>query len=179
MGALRLGRSVVVAAQHPVRRRRAVRLLRALRHPRSVMFLCTGNICRSPYAASVARQLVPSDVRVVSAGLLGHGNPPPATAIEVAARRGLDLRDHRSRLLTECDVREADVVLVMERSQAVTVRRRYPTQARKVVVLGDLDSRSSAGRSIRDPHGQPSAVFEVTYSRIDRCVGTLVEVFWR
>src|SRR5262245_31044627 len=89
---------------HPWRRRRVIALLRRHRMPRGVLFVCHGNICRSPYAAAAFRaQLSPESaqlIKVASAGFVGPIRPAPRTARDEAAARGLDLRDHRSMTLS-------------------------------------------------------------------------------
>src|SRR5207245_1676219 len=103
---------------HAWRRRAALVQLAQLGVPRSVLFVCHGNICRSPYAAYAFRQRIPpmfaTAMRVDSAGFVGPGRPSPGTAIESAAHRGVDLSPHRARVLTRQRVEDSDVVVVME-----------------------------------------------------------------
>jgi protein-tyrosine phosphatase len=164
---------------HPVRRRRALARLAARPAPSTVVMVCHGNICRSPYAEVALRAALPEPfrerIRVVSAGFLTGERPAPAVAIEVAARRGRDLRAHRSRSLDADLVRGADLVVVMEPLQARALQWFYGVDARAVLVLGDLDPSAAGGRTIRDPIFQPAEVFEECYARIDRCVQVLAE----
>jgi protein-tyrosine phosphatase len=166
-------------ALHPVRRQRALARLAARPAPSTVLMVCHGNICRSPYAEVALRAALPDPfrerIRVVSAGFLAGERPAPAVAIEVAARRGRDLRAHRSRALDADLVRGADLVVVMEPRQARALQWFYGVDARAVLVLGDLDASAAGGRAIRDPIFQPAEVFEECYARIDRCVQVLAE----
>jgi protein-tyrosine phosphatase len=144
--------------------------------PRGVLFVCHGNICRSPYAEGVFRlQLgasADSVIRVRSAGFTGPDRPSPRNAVDEAAARGVDLRDHRSATLSGGELRNAELVVVMEPAQARALRERFPT-AGMIVVLADLDPASNGGRVIIDPVDQPRAVFAQSYDRIDRCVAVL------
>jgi len=82
------------------------------------LFLCTGNICRSPLAEVLLRARLEADgikARVHSAGVLEPGLPAHSHGISVAAQRGLDLTAHRSRLMTAPMLMEADLVLGMAR----------------------------------------------------------------
>jgi protein-tyrosine phosphatase len=173
--AVRRGRDRVL---HPWRRRQALAWLRRHRMPRGVLFVCHGNICRSPYAEGVFRARVgavaDSVIRIRSAGFIGPDRPSPRFAIEEAAARGVDLRSHRSMLLSAGEVRQAEIVVVMEAAQAEALRERYPT-AGTILVLGDLDPRSDGGRTIIDPVDQPRVMFAASYDRIDRCVAVLAE----
>src|SRR5258708_38417595 len=86
---------------HPLRRRKSVDALRARARPETVLVVCHGNICRSPVAAALlARELAVHGITVQSAGFLGFNRPSPPNALAAAVRHGLDLTDHRSRLVT-------------------------------------------------------------------------------
>lgn len=156
-------------ALHPFRRRRLERRLRDRSPPDKVLFVCLGNICRSPYAEKTlvrATSKGPWSPAVVSAGFIGPGRPSPDTARMVARERGLDLSEHRSRQLTDELLVGSDLVFVMDVAQRRAITRR--TGRRDVFLLGDLDPSWSGRRAICDPIEQPRAVFEEVYDRIDR-----------
>lgn len=165
---------------HPRRRRRVLRELAALPPPRSILVVCLGNICRSPYAEyrlteELARAGL-ADVQVVSAGFILPGRPSPEAARRVAARRGIDLEDHRSRVVTPSMAREADLALVMAPRQLTELRQAAGTEQDGLpIVLGDLDPEPIDRRTIVDPYDQSDEVFEAVYERIDRCCRVLVE----
>jgi len=159
-------------------RRRALRRRLAVRAPIDrFLFVCHGNICRSPYAAAVANRLLSergtSRIHADSAGFFGPDRPSPDTAVEVARERGLDLGAHRSKLVTPELVRTARLIIVMDPSQRATLIGRYG-RADDIVVMGDLDPEPCSRRAIRDPVEQPREVFAASYSRIERCVAALV-----
>lgn len=94
------------------------RLTSRVRSGIDILFVCTGNICRSPMAeAMLARQLADLGVaaRVHSAGLLHDGEPAPEHGIGVLADRSLDISGHRSRRLTWALVSRADLIVGMAR----------------------------------------------------------------
>jgi len=159
-------------------RRRAARQALKDRAPRSILVLCHGNICRSPFAAALLlRALGPLGVRVDSAGFGRPNRAAPPEAVAAAARRGVDLADHRSRLLTPDLARWAELIVVMDPVQQRDVRERFGRASSDVVVLGDLDPAPLGGaRAIRDPIGQGPDVFEASYARIERCVAGVVSV---
>jgi protein-tyrosine-phosphatase len=163
---------------HPVRRTAALRRLRRGPTPRSILVLCYGNICRSPYAAERLRVLLgtPSGpTSVVSAGFHKFGRPPPDTALAVAAERGVAMSAHRSRLVDVGMLRDGDLVLVVDPTHATMLRRRF--QRREgVLVLGDLDPQPIETRTIPDPLDQSDEVFGDVYGRIDRCLEPLARV---
>src|SRR5262245_49404600 len=90
-------------ALHPFRHRAALLRVRE-RPPRTILFVCHGNICRSPFAAAAAVRRfadIGGDAAAIgSAGFIGPGRPCPPTAQEAARAAGVDLSWHRSSLLT-------------------------------------------------------------------------------
>lgn len=164
---------------HGRRRRVAARWLRGT-NPRSVLFVCHGNICRSPFAAASFEQSLPSTlsgtITTSSAGFIGPERSSPSTALSVGQRYGIDLSAHRSALLTSQKVQTSDLIVVMSRDQAKGIRARLARNSRNVLVLGDLDPLPIRRRSILDPWAGPDAAFEASYSRIDRCVRELARL---
>src|SRR5437870_6657289 len=79
--------------------------------PRTLLILCHGNLCRSPYLQAVIKRALP-EMRVESAGFMALGGPAPAFAVTVSARRGIDLSGFRSRPLVQAMVRGADLIVV-------------------------------------------------------------------
>jgi protein-tyrosine-phosphatase len=187
--ARRLGRRGLHALErllHPRRHRRVRREILSRGPVEAVLFVCYGNICRSPYAQyrlerllhhgdgtserTPARTRGPA-VEIASVGFAPPGRPPPPAALEAAVERGIDMTAHRSRTLTMSLLRRADVVLVMTSPQARDLRWRYGRP--DVLHLGDLEPGPISFRDITDPYGHPLEVFREVYERIDRAVGTL------
>jgi protein-tyrosine phosphatase len=155
---------------HPLRRRKALEALRARPRPTSLLVICHGNICRSPVAAGLLRRaLEPDGIAVDSAGLIGFNRPAPPEALAAAERYGLDLSEHRSRLLTANLARAADLILVMEMSQQRQIVERYGRRLADIVILGDFDPRPVDTRTIRDPVNDGPEIFDEVYERIARC----------
>jgi protein-tyrosine phosphatase len=148
--------------------------------PGSILVVCHGNICRSPYAAGRLRKLLPTalaaNIRVDSAGFFGPNRPPPVEALAVAGAHGVDLSQHRSQLLGPREAAAAELILVMEPEQQDRVCGNFGRWRADVIVLGDLDPEPITRRAIQDPVEQPASVFEESYARIDRCLRTLVRV---
>ena len=154
-----------------------MRQLARARGLRRVLFVCHGNICRSPYAAaSFLRRLPPvfrANVQASSAGFIGPGRPSPGEALAVSRRRGIDLSAHMSQLIDARAVRDYDLVVVMDSRQAQDLKTTYPDIG-GVIVLGDLDPQPITRRAIVDPFGRSEQVFDESYARIDRCLDTLI-----
>jgi protein-tyrosine-phosphatase len=164
-------------ALHRRRRRRALRRLRGRELPASVLFLCQGNVCRSPYAAAAFARALPAAararVRVESAGFIGPDRPPPSRAIHAAAARRIDLTEHRSSLLSRERVDAAALVVVMTTEQERAIVRGCHRDRVDVLVLGDLDPEPIDTRAVADPWGRATDAYVRSYDRIDRCVREL------
>ena len=159
---------------HGIRRRRSMRRLEE-RPPRSILVICLGNICRSPFAAAALQQhLDGRGLDIESAGLLKEDRPSPELAQQAALRRGIDLSRHRSQTVTPALVDRADLVVVMDGAQQRLIRKQFGRR-QGVLVLGDLDPASIDTRTVRDPFDQAEEVFDQVYERIERCVQTLTE----
>jgi protein-tyrosine-phosphatase/predicted ATP-grasp superfamily ATP-dependent carboligase len=162
----------VISYMKPLRRYMKVQVLRALKNASSVLFVCKGNICRSPFAEYYARTRLP-DLEISSVGLLlTSGRAAPAAAMEGARAWNIDLSQHRSRTLTAADLNGWDVVFVfdLEHFRTVTRLARKHKTNQKIFFLGSLDSREHL--EIADPSGKDARAFEATYDRIARLIDT-------
>lgn len=125
-----------------------------------VLFVCTGNTCRSPMAEALFRKLVadrlgcqPDEIDehgvvVASAGLAAWaGGPASGHAVMVMAGAGADLRHHESQPLTESLVRQADVILTMTASHRAALLAQFPEAGGRVAIL------SPDRRDVIDPIG--------------------------
>jgi protein-tyrosine phosphatase len=165
---------------HPTRLERARQLVEGCAEVREILVLCHGNICRSPFAAArLARRLASYGVRVTTAGFLGQGRPSPRDALAAAAEFGVDLREHRSRLVVPSLLSRADLMIVMDEDQHATLRFDFGIPASRILLLGDLDPGTIPERGITDPWDRPLDEFRAVYARIDRCVGALVALLIR
>jgi len=142
---------------------------------RSILVVCYGNVCRSPYLEAVLRRDVPN-VTVSSAGFVGPGRPVPSHSLAIAKARGIDLSGFRSRPIGRADVAAMDLVIVMDSQQAHQVARGFRVWPSRIVVAGDLDPLPSPTRAIRDPWGEPIDIFASSFDRLDRCAATLTRL---
>jgi len=106
-----------------------------------ILFVCLGNICRSPAAEGVMRELAP-DLTVDSAGTGGWhvGDPPYPPMQEAANTRGFDLSDLRARQFTRADFDEFDLIIAMDRQNKADIERLRPAGNKTPVrLLTDSD----------------------------------------
>jgi protein-tyrosine phosphatase len=149
----------------PVRAWRAARARRVLEEARSILFVCKGNICRSPFAEGYARAALGDRARVSSAGYDGKsGKPSPPDARTVARELGVDLEAHRARPITDELVREFDAIIVFDVANYDNVVGRFPWARAKVHRLGYVVRTGLP--DIRDPYDRGVEEFRLAYGRI-------------
>src|SRR5437899_8491025 len=109
---------------------------------KTILFVCTGNICRSPMAEGLFRHAIKgrNDFRVMSAGVGAvEGQPPSDHAVQALRELGIDISRQRSRMLTSELVQEADYIFGMTHSHVDAVTLLYPQAAEKTFLLREFD----------------------------------------
>ncbi|MFK2931340.1 low molecular weight protein-tyrosine-phosphatase [Dyella agri] len=133
-----------------------------------ILIVCMGNVCRSPTAEYLFRQRMSSrQAAFSSAGLCAPvGRPMDATALQLLAESGIDGAMHRARQLTPLMLREADLVLGMEKSQVAAMIHLAPEIRGKVYLLDKWVDEDD----IPDPYRQNRSTFEYVHEMIARGV---------
>src|SRR5438034_8924052 len=142
-----------------------------------VLFVCTGNICRSPLAASLLERALKErglEVAVTSAGTgAWDGAPASEGAYLVGLERGLDLSGHRARLLTRELVDGADLILTMARHHRARVDELGGEG--HVFVLGEYAGREGDDAEVSDPFGGDLDVYRDTCVELEALLQPAVE----
>jgi len=126
----------------------------------SVLFLCLGNLCRSPFAAVATARRLPG-LAIDSAGFLSHdGRPSPAHVVQVARMLGVDVSDARARRVTAAQIAAADLIVCMDVGHLHRMAAEFPDAMSKTTLLGLFDSHGPI--EMRDPYDlSPSATLAV------------------
>src|SRR5512133_1170213 len=143
-----------------------------------VLFICTGNVCRSPMAEGLFRHAVQGrgEYRSLSAGLgAADGQPPSAYAIQAMKELGIDITGQRSRMLTPEMVQQADYIFGMTHSHVDTVMLLYPHAAEKTFLLREFDETLDLfEKDISDPIGGSFEIYLTCRDQIEQGLASLL-----
>jgi protein-tyrosine phosphatase len=135
------------------------------------VFVCKGNVCRSPYAAAKALSL---GLDSTSFGLSTSGGiPADAAAVRAAKLRHLDLSPHRSAQFDPSHLRSGDLVLAFEPHHVDTLRKLAPMKSLQFSLVGLWPWRALRPM-IADPFGKCDEYFDSCFNRIDSAVNELL-----
>ena len=130
---------------------------------KTILFVCTGNVCRSPMAEGIFRQAVQGrgEYQVLSAGLgAAEGQPPSAYAVQAVRELGIDISGLRSQMLTTELVEQADYIFGMTHNHIDTVMALHPQAAEKTFLMREFDETlDTFEKDISDPIGGSYEVY--------------------
>jgi len=148
---------------------------------KKVLFVCTGNTCRSSMAEAIFNKMTEEkeylDMAAESAGVEAtNGMPANDKAIETLKQIGIDMNAHKSRKIKSEHIEGSDLVLTMTRLHKIQLLSAYPKAKGKVFTLleyaGDKDSLTS---DIADPYGQSAEAYKQCANKIEKAIRASVE----
>ncbi len=157
--------------------------------PFSILFICLGNICRSPLAEGIMRSVLQErfpqrEFLIDSAGTNGYhtGEAPDERSVVVAARNGIDISAQRCRQLGAADFNRFDLILGMDQNNLMTINRLAPAGSTAVTGLftavardGFEGNNADHGEEIPDPYYGGAADFERVYLMVREAAEALAD----
>lgn len=144
---------------------------------KTVLFVCTGNTCRSPMAEGLFKNMLKDkkDITVLSAGTMTFGGMPAAKeAIEILQEENIDISEHCSQQLSEKLIDAADIILTMTDSHKRQILSIAPDAESKTFALKKFDDDADDNSNIPDPIGMGKDIYRNCKNEIKNCLGNLI-----
>ena len=147
---------------------------------RKILFVCTGNTCRSSMAGALARDILNrkpygQEIKVSSAGVAAWtGSPASPQAVEALQDYGIDLSFHRAKIVDEYNTGSADLILTMTASHRKILTTRFPSSLDKTFTLAGYTGNE---KDIADPFGQAVEVYRKCAEALREMIETALDKF--
>lgn len=141
-----------------------------------ILFVCLGNICRSPIAQGIFQDKIEKDglsskIHVDSAGTSSwhQGEKPDRGSIKVSKSYGIDISDQKSRPVSINDKKQFDYLIAMDKANFWTLKNEFMIPDEKLFLIRSFDNNKSS-EDVPDPYGMAESAFEEVYKIIERSI---------
>lgn len=145
-----------------------------------IMFICTGNICRSAMAHWLMEKKIKEnnikDVEIYSCGIFAEdGDRSTYNAIEAMEEYDVNLKNHRATNIRNSKIREMDLILCATKSHKYSVLQMYPELKGKVYTMKEYVQPDIEDIDIKDPWGYDIEIYRFCAAEIDRCLNEIIK----
>jgi len=138
----------------------------------NILFICKGNICRSPFAKYYAQKILPKTMNILSSGHYSEtGRRCPMKAIKAAKEYDIDLRNHRSTLVTKELIQNVKIIYIFDEENRDVLFSQFPFTQGKIYLLGAIDK--NLPNIIPDPYGNNYCQYKKTYYIISQAIDSI------
>lgn len=146
---------------------------------KKIMFICTGNICRSAMAEWLMKKLVKDnnkEAKVYSSGIFAEdGDMPTYNAIQAIKEYGVDLREHRATNIRSSKIEDMDIILCATNSHKNNVINMYPNLKDKIYTIKEYAGFNESDLDIQDPFGYDIETYRFCANSINDCLEKIIE----
>ena len=133
-----------------------------------VMFVCSGNTCRSAMAEAIFKQMMGDEIEVFSSGIMAqNGQPASKNTLEVCKSHGIDVSNHSATYFKDSNIQDMDLVLTFEQFHKYKIEIYYPD----LEIYTIREFIEEYPYDINDPFGGDLKVYDACFSEISRVLG--------